>query len=404
MLVTIRQTKSRGQNLFQVEEQGQLLFQAQTPWADLRLPLEAEKMRRLTFSDAQGQPLYHTSYQLLDNALRSLTKYKFLLGTSAKVEEYQVLDETSQQQGSFYTRIDGLLTSQLTICYGEEQYDCYPRFIGKIYVVSIFQEGRQIAQITKPLDTWDLLDIYYLHLLEGYRHLLPILSFFTIYLDAVSFTQPGRAAKYSMEKRRAYSFNKNNDKYDPHWIAQAFGPEAQEELDRLLREHPEKNPQNAAGFKRSWKWAAIIAGSLLLLSAGAIWAFFTFFSPTPLLPQEFVQQMEEEGYLLSQPILTYTGTEEAWEANKDGCYVQFFSFSEEDQARSAFVLLQSNWDQAEGTIQSRSSSSSQHTQRESFVYKDIFYVYSRIENTLLLSAAPLSQKELLQDTVKDLGY
>lgn len=404
MLVTIRQTKSRGQNLFQVGEQGQLLFQAQTPWADLRLPLKAEKMRRLTFSDAQGQPLYHTSYQLLDNALRSLTKYKFLLGTSAKVEEYQVLNETGQQQGSFYTRIDGLLTSQLTICYGEEQYDCYHRALGKIYVVSIFQEGRQIAQITKPLDTWDLLDIYYLHLLEGYRHLLPILSFFTIYLDAVSFTQPGRAAKYSMEKRRAYSFNKNNDKYDPHWIAQAFGPEAQEELDRLLREHPEKNPQNAAGFKRSWKWAAIIAGSLLLLSAGAIWAFFTFFSPTPLLPQEFVQQMEEEGYLLSQPILTYTGTEEAWEANKDGCYVQFFSFSEEDQARSAFVLLQSNWDQAEGTIQSRSSSSSQHTQRESFVYKDIFYVYSRIANTLLLSAAPLSQKELLQDTVKDLGY
>lgn len=404
MLVTIRQTKSRGQNLFQVEEQGQLLFQAQTPWADLRLPLEAEKMRRLTFSDAQGQPLYHTSYQLLDNALRSLTKYKFLLGTSAKVEEYQVLDETGQQQGSFYTQIDGLLTSQLTICYGEEQYDCYHRALGKIYVVSIFQEGRQIAQITKPLDTWDLLDIYYLHLLEGYRHLLPILSFFTIYIDAVSFTQPGRAAKYSMEKRRAYSFNKNNDKYDPHWIAQAFGPEAQEELDRLLREHPEKNPQNAAGFKRAWKWAAIIAGSLLLLSAGAIWAFFTFFSPTPLLPQEFAQQMEKEGYLLSQPILTYTGTEEAWEASKDGCYVQFFSFSEEDQARSAFVLLKSNWDEAEGTIQSRSSSSSQHTQRESFVYEDIFYVYSRIENTLLLSAAPLSQKDLLQDTVKDLGY
>lgn len=209
MLVTIRQTKSSGQNLFQVEEQGQLLFQAQTPWADLRLPLEAEKMRRLTFSDAQGQPLYHTSYQLLDNILRSLTKYKFLLGTSAKVEEYQVLDETGQQQGSFYTQIDGVFTSQLTICYGEEQYDCYPRSIGKIYVVSIFQEGRQIAQITKPL---------------------------------------------------------------------------------------------------------------------AIWAFSTFFSPTPLLPQEFTQQMEEEGYLLSQPILTYTGTEEAWEASKDGCYVQFFPF------------------------------------------------------------------------------
>ena len=78
-----------------------------------------------------GQPLYHTSYQLLDNILRSLTKYKFLLGTSAKVEEYQVLDETGQQRGSFYTQIDGVLTSQLTICYGEEQYDCYPRSIGK---------------------------------------------------------------------------------------------------------------------------------------------------------------------------------------------------------------------------------------------------------------------------------
>ena len=404
MLVTIRQTKSSGQNLFQVEEQGQLLFQAQTPWADLRLPLEAEKMRRLTFSDTQGQPLYHTSYQLLGNALRSLTKYKFLLGTSAKVEEYQVLDEAGEQQGSFYTQIDGLLTSQLTICYGEEQYDCYHRFIGKIYVVSIFRDGRQIAQITKPLDTWDLLDIYYLHLLEGYRHLLPILSFFTIYIDAVSFTQPGQAAKYSMEKRRAYSFNKNNDKYDPHWIAQAFGPEAQEELDHLLREHPEKNPQNAAGFKRAWKWAAIIAGSLLLLSAGAIWAFFTFFSPTPLLPQEFAQQMEEEGYLLSQPILTYTGTEEAWEASRDGCYVRFFSFSLEDQARSAFTVVNSEVEKIQSNIHSRSSMSSEHAQREAFICEDRFYAFSRIEDTLVLCAAPLSQKELAQDTLKDLGY
>lgn len=404
MLVTIRQTKSSGQNLFQVEEQGQLLFQAQTPWADLRLPLEAEKMRRLTFSDAQGQPLYHTSYQLLDNALRSLTKYKFLLGTSAKVEEYQVLDESGEQQGSFFTQIDGLLTSQLTICYGEEQYDCYHRALGKIYVVSIFQEGRQIAQLTKPLDTWDLLDIYYLHLLEGYRHLLPILSFFTIYLDAVSFTQPGQAVKYSMEKRRAYSFNKNNDKYDPLWIAQAFGPKAQEELDRLLREHPEKNPQSAAGFKRAWKWAAIIAGALLLLSAGAIWAFFTFFSPTPLLPQEFAQRMEEKGYLLSQPILEYTGTEEAWEASKDGCYVQFFAFSEEDQARSAFVLVKSELEKIQSNIHSQSSMSSDHAQREAFICEDRFYAFSRIEDTLVLCAVPLSQKELAQDTLKELGY
>ncbi|MBM6917149.1 hypothetical protein [Intestinimonas butyriciproducens] len=404
MLVTIRQTKSSGQNLFQVEERGQLLFQAQTPWADLRLPLEAENMRRLTFSDAQGRPLYHTSYRLLDNVLHSLTKYKFLLGASAQVEEYEILDEAGRQQGSFYTQIDGIFTSQLTICYGEEQYDCYPRFMGKIYVVSIFRDGRQIAQITKPLDTWNLLDIYYLHLLENCRHLLPILCFFTIYIDALSFAQPGRAVKYSVEKRRAYSFNKNNDKYDPHWIAQAFGPEAQRELDHLLQEHPERNPRSAAGLKRAWKWAAIIAGALLLLAAGGIWAFLLFFSPTPLLPQEFVQQMEEEGYLLSQPILTYTGTEEAWEASRDGCYVQFFAFSLEDQARSAFTLMNSELEKIQSNIHSRSSMSSEHAQREAFICEDYFYAFSRIEDTLVLCAAPLSQKELAQDTLKDLGY
>ncbi len=67
-----------------------------------------------------------TSFAALPN-----TNSFWALGTSAKVAEYQVLDETGQQQGSFYTQIDGVLTSQLTICYGEEQYDCYPRSIGK---------------------------------------------------------------------------------------------------------------------------------------------------------------------------------------------------------------------------------------------------------------------------------
>ena len=165
MLVTIRQTKSRGQNLFQVEEQGPAPLPGPDP---LGRPAPAPGGRKHAPAHLFRRPGPAALPHFLPAAgQRPAQPYQIQippgrLGPGGGIRG--LWTRPAEQQGSFYTQIDGLLTSQLTICYGEEQYDCYPRALGKIYVASIFRDGRQIAQITKPLDTWDLLDIYYLHL------------------------------------------------------------------------------------------------------------------------------------------------------------------------------------------------------------------------------------------------
>ena len=60
MLVTIQQTKSNTENLFEVTSNGQLLFQAKAPWMKISLPFNAEDLRELTFSNpAGGNSLYY---------------------------------------------------------------------------------------------------------------------------------------------------------------------------------------------------------------------------------------------------------------------------------------------------------------------------------------------------------
>ena len=242
MFATIRQTRADERNLFQVEsEESGILYRAETPWSGLNLPFDAENLRKLVFTDDGGKEMFHTEYDIVRNTVNSLLKYRYLAGKSVRLSEYRVTGSDGAELGAFYTRIDGALTSQMVISFGGRLYDCYHYALGRIYVISIFDRGRQIAQITKPLDTWNQLDVYYLHLIDSCRDMLPVLSFFTVWVDAARFDGAGRFARYSYQKSRVRTFNRNNDKYDPDWIAKTFGNEAAEQLDFLLETHPEKD-------------------------------------------------------------------------------------------------------------------------------------------------------------------
>lgn len=405
MFVTIRQTRANGKNLFQVEGEGKVLFRAQTPWADIQIPFQAENLRELTFSDADGNEVFHTTYHIVENTMQSLSRYKYLFGTATRLGEYQVVTPDGAVQGSFYTRIDGVFTTQMTIECRDRTYDCYTRSLGKIYVISVFDGERQIAQITKPLDVWDRLDIYYLHLDDGYRSLLSILSFFTVYVDAQKFNRPGQITAYSVEKSWSYSFDKNNDRYDPDWIRRTFGQGAADHLDYLLKKHPEKRIRDPEQARRRRRLiiGILIAVVLVLVIVAAVLAWALLRPKTALSPEAFAAQMSGYGYTVSEG--APSGVEGSWdlsyEARGEGYSLEYLSFPSETAAEQFFAETKGLLAEQQGTYMETNLINSQ---KYAMTAGGTYCVLSRIDDTVILCAAPEADKGQVKELLKELGY
>lgn len=407
MLVTIRQTQAGPENRFQVEGEGQILFLARTPWVKLSLPLEAERLRELTLTDPRGEELYHTRYRLLDNTVEALTQYKSLFGKSTRLAEYQVADRDGRAVGAFYVQIDGVRTSQMTVVCGRRRYDCYRFARGKVYMMGIFDGERQIAQLTKPLDTWDQLDLYYLHLVDDRRELLPILSFFAIYVDAMQFNRAGRRVKSSVEKQWWYSFDRNDSRYDPQWIARTFGPAAQEELDARLQEQPErpKRGRASSGRLRAIIILAVVAVALTAAVLGGL--LFTYTRPkTALTPAEFTQRMEDRGYEVTD--LSGQALDRTWEgaceAAKESCQVQFVEAASEEAAQNLFAQVESQMSRQAGESSRQSSLTGVNSRKYTLVSGDSCYMAAQVEDTVVVCTAPRSGEKELKAVLRALGY
>ena len=408
MFVTIRQTQANGKNLFQVEGERGILFRARTPWADIQIPCQVENLRELTFSDANGNEVFHTTYNIVENTMQALSRYKYLFGTATKLGEYQVVGPDGTVHGSFYTQIDGAFTTQMTIDCRDRTYDCYARSLGKIYVISVFDGERQIAQITKPLDVWDRLDIYYLHLDDGYRSLLPILSFFTIYVDAQKVNRPGQITAYSVEKSWSYSFDKNNDRYDPDWIRRTFGQGAADHLDYLLKKHPEKRSVDPERAKRNRRLiiGILVAVGLVLVIVVAALAWMLLRPKTALSPAEFAAQMSGYGYTVTEG--APSGVEDSWElsyeARVEDYSLEYLSFPSETAAEQFFVQMKGLLAERQQGTHMETSTNLINSQKYTLTAGGTYCALSRVDDTVILCAAPEADKNEIKEILKELGY
>ena len=95
--------------------------------------------------------------------------------------------------------------------------------------------------------------------------MLPILSFFTIYVDAQKFNRPGHIAGRSVEKSWSYSFNRNNDKYDPDWVRETFGQEAARQLEDLLAARPKRQDADAEQPRKRRRLVIAILAVMVLV-------------------------------------------------------------------------------------------------------------------------------------------
>ena len=411
MLITIRQTQANGKNLFQVEREGTVLYRARTPWVDIQTPFQVENLRELTFTDADGNEVFHTAYNLVENAVHTATEYKFIFGATSKLGEYQVVGGDGTAYGSFCTQIDAPFTTQMTIDCGERAYACYARALGKIYVISVFDGARQIAQITKPLDVWDRLDIFYLHLDDGYGDLLPILSFFTIYVDAQKFNRPGQITVDAVEKNWSYSFDRNNERYDPDWIRRTFGQGEADRLNHLLETHPEKAPKDPVQAKRNRRLiiGIVVAVVLVLIvcAAALTLAWQLLLRPRdPLPPEEFTARMSEYGYTISQGIPS--GVEGSWElcyeASGENHSLEYLVFPTEAAAEQFFTQTKALLEERQQGTYMQTKTNLINSQKYTLTSGGSYSVISRIDTTVILCAAPEQEKDTIKALLKELGY
>lgn len=274
MLVTIEQTKSNFENLFDISSGGQTLFHARAPWMKVSVPFNADNVRKLTFFDAAGETLYTTRYSIIDNTLEEAVPFKYLLTKEQRFGQFEIIGKDGRE-GAFYTLQNGMFERKFCIEHRGDVYFGYSMDNGRNNIVSIYAGETQIAQITKPLTVIENLDIYYLHLKEDYRSMIPLLAFFTVYYDYRKYNNSGEITKNSVEISVGYSFDKNNSKYDPNWIAQEFGPKEAEQLENALRAIRE---QGSAKAKKIAKIIGIFFLISILLSLIILILFFHFIS------------------------------------------------------------------------------------------------------------------------------
>lgn len=262
MLVTIQQTKSNFENLFEISSGGRVLFHAKAPWMKAPLPFHAENVRKLTFFDPAGEILYTTNYRVIDNMLEEVVPFKYLITKEQKFAQFEIVGK-SGQEGSFYTLQNGMFDRKFCIEHRGKVYLGYSVDAGRNHMVSIYVDEVQIAQITKPLTVTDNLDVYFLHIKDEHVSMIPILSFFTVYYDYRKYNNSGELRKNSVEIAVSYSYDKNNSKYNPGWIEQEFGRQAFEEFEQTLRKIKE---QGSAQAKRILKMVGAVFMILIILA------------------------------------------------------------------------------------------------------------------------------------------
>lgn len=101
--------------------------------------------------------------------------------------------------------------------------------------------------------------------------MIPVLSFFTVYYDYRKYNNAGEFTKNSVEISVSYSYDKNNSKYNPNWIAEEFGQQTFDELNAFL------DNLEAEGRAQAKRIGKLVALSFLIIILIALIILFIVF-------------------------------------------------------------------------------------------------------------------------------
>ena len=225
MVLKIEQTTSNFKSKFVIKENDKIEYLAGTPWLNLALPLNIDRKRRCILTSPDETICYILSYNLRENILNSLIPMKWIFTKSQKKLIFDIYDKDNNKCGKFYKLINGFLDTKFIIEFGNYNLTCYEISVGKTQNIFILNEGKQIAEIVKPLNVVNNLDNYYLYLLDEYSELKPIISFFTVLFDYEYYSNQGEVASKE-ELSVSYTYDKNSKLYNKNWLTDNFKEEA----------------------------------------------------------------------------------------------------------------------------------------------------------------------------------
>lgn len=267
MILEIKQTSSYGQNTFDIIDNGETIYKADSSW----MPLVTDRTKKMHITDVSGTLLYQTKYSLVENLGEGLAAFKYLFTGSQKFIKFDIIDAGDNHKGSFYTEMNGIAKSKVCIEYDGKVLVGYRRAIGVKEFVSFYDGETQVGQITKNNKVVDNLDAYILHFLDGYDGWTPILAFFTIYYDYLYYNHSGQINKtYSVKYN--YTFDRNNDKYNEDFILKNFGAEEVARMEELMKVTPKIGGMSMKTF---WIIFASVWGAALLIAAIILIIIFT---------------------------------------------------------------------------------------------------------------------------------
>lgn len=269
MILEIKQTCSQGQNRFDIINNGEIIYKADSSW----LPMVTDASRKMHITNCSGGLLYQTHYSLLENVEESMCPFKYLFTGSQKFVKFDIVNNMQNYVGSFYAEMNGIADSKFCAEYGGRVLVGYRRKIGVKEFISFYDGETQVGQITKSNKVVDNLDTYMVHFLNGYNEWMPIIAFFTIYYDFLYHNHSGEVNKtYSV--KYSYSISKNQDKYNEDFILKNFGEKEVARMEEVMKVKPMVAGMSMKTFwiifASGWGAALLIAAIVLLIVFGVI--------------------------------------------------------------------------------------------------------------------------------------
>lgn len=117
MILEVKQVTANGKNNFEIFENGQIIFRAQTPFYKLVTPIGRNAFHTLTLTDASGQEVLRTEYNVAENLAASVVPLSWMFTDSKKIRRYSVINNRGYRVGTFYFEQTGVADTRTVIEY-----------------------------------------------------------------------------------------------------------------------------------------------------------------------------------------------------------------------------------------------------------------------------------------------
>lgn len=264
MIIKVEQTKSNLKNKFEIKVNNELKYLAGTPWMDINVPLNIDRIRTCVITNIDESIRYKSCYNIAENISNTIIPMKWVVTGEQKNRIYKILDKEENTCGEFSKVTNGFLDTKYVIEYGKYKLKSYDISVGKTRNILIYKDEFQIAEIIKPLNVSNNKDSYYIFLLDEYSELETILSFFTIYFDYQNYSNNGEIVACKEEVSIEYTYSKNNKFYDKNWISNHFNKEDVDLVNNQILEN-RKNTINNIEKQGKYIISFFIIGWLIVL-------------------------------------------------------------------------------------------------------------------------------------------